>query len=151
LELVGDDNTHSGLEQTMAEEHVLKFEHKFICAGDCMEVTPMILLITMTKTIKLLLPRRRVVEIGCKLGEFGGWGVGTSGGFTNWFLLNSFVHTPYHLCTRILCNHLNRHVFGIELKSAFTRPSIPGSLHIHAALEGGVPRGRKKKDIPQCY
>jgi len=45
----------------------------FICAGDCMEVRSIILLITMAKTIKLLLPRRRVREIGCKLGGVGGW------------------------------------------------------------------------------
>jgi hypothetical protein len=67
----------------MSEEHVFKLIHKFICAGDCMEVTAIILLITMTKTIKLPLPRRRVVEIGCKLGgvEGGGvWCVGDFGG-----------------------------------------------------------------------
>jgi hypothetical protein len=49
-----------------------------------MEVTLMILLITMTKTIKLLLPHRRVVEIGCKLGGVAGvvvWGL--RGDFTN--------------------------------------------------------------------
>jgi hypothetical protein len=57
--------------------------HNFVCAGDCMEVTPIILLITMTKTIKLLLARRRVVEIGCKLGGDGGLGRwGLRGDFT---------------------------------------------------------------------
>ena len=66
----------------MSEEHVLKLVHKFICAGDCMEVTSMILLMTMTKTIKLLLPRRRVVEIGCKLGGVGGWAGWDFGGTT---------------------------------------------------------------------
>jgi hypothetical protein len=70
---VGEDNTRSGMGKSMYENHVLKLVRKFICAGDCTEVTPMILLTTMTKTIKLLLPSRRVVEIGCKLGGVGVW------------------------------------------------------------------------------
>jgi hypothetical protein len=67
------------MEQNVKMEGILKIVRKFICVGDSMEITLMILMITMTKTIKLLLPGRRVVEIGCKLGEVqegGGGGLG---------------------------------------------------------------------------
>lgn len=117
----------------------VQYINSFRCLNTGKLLMMMVMTTMKTETIKLLLPARKVVGIGWKREVH------------KLISPQPFIYTTSRLCARIQSNHLKRHVFGIELKSA---PNKPAAC-ISSPLQNEVHLGKQilwmDPGIPTCY